>query len=191
MSALTLARVLAQHFPQVRAHVRAGVTSAALDAAETSLGFPFPQEVRDTYQAADGQDAPLPGVLLGLTWLPLDEVVREHAAWLELAADDASLTSRPAGAVQPVTFSARWLPFASDGAGNGLAVDLDPGPAGKAGQIITYGPDERERLVLAPNLPAFFCWVAEQIGAGRVTVKGDDVRLGGQASFLDAARILF
>lgn len=191
MSALTLAHALTQHFPQVRAHVRAGVTSAALDAAEANLGFSFPQEVRETYQTADGQDGPLPGVLLGLTWLPLDEVVREHAAWLELAADAPGLTSRPAGAVQPVTFSARWLPFASDSAGNGLAVDLAPGPAGKAGQIITYGPDERERLVLAPTLPAFLAWVAEQVEAGRVTVAGGNVRLDGAGSFLDRARELF
>lgn len=191
MSALNLAQALERHFPQVRARLRAGASPAALDAAEAGLNVPLTPEVRESYQAFDGQKAAVPGVLLGLKWLPLEEVVREHTTWLELAADDASLTSRPPEAVRPVSFSPRWIPFASDGAGNGLVVDLDPGPKGTPGQVITYGPDERERLVLAPDLPAFLSWVAEQIEAGRVTVEGDDVRLDGASSFLDQARILF
>ncbi|WP_342662506.1 SMI1/KNR4 family protein [Deinococcus apachensis] len=100
------------------------------------------------------------------------------------------MDSRPPGAVRPVTFSPAWFPFASDGGGNGLAVDLNPGPAGTLGQVITFGPDELTRLVLAPSLPAFLDWVADQIEAGRVTLEGNDMRLDGASSFLDRVRTL-
>ncbi|GAA5533967.1 SMI1/KNR4 family protein [Deinococcus aluminii] len=181
---------LTHHFPQLREDLRPGVRPAGLAEAERHLGQPLPPAVRDTYLACDGQLDVVPGVLLGLRWLPLDDVVREYATWLDLAGEDTGLDSRPPGAVRPVTFSPGWLPFASDGGGNGLAVDLQPGPAGTAGQVITFGPDETTRLVLASSLPAFLGWVADQIEAGRVTVEGNDVRLNGATSFLDAARTL-
>lgn len=191
MSAQLLAHTLARQFPPLRLRLRPGVTPSTLESAERSLGLVLPPSVRETYQTFDGQQGDLPGVLLGMKWLPLAEVLREHATWLELASEDPSLTSRPPEAVRPVTFSPAWVPIASDFAGNGLAVDLDPGPAGTVGQVITFGPDEHERLVLAPDLPAFLAWVAEQIEAGRVSLEGDAVRLDSHSSFLDAARTLF
>ncbi len=34
-----------------------------------------------------------------------------------------------------------WLPIGLDGGGNALAIDLAPGPNGRLGQLINYGPD--------------------------------------------------
>jgi len=105
--------------------------------------------------------------------------------------EDPGLNSRPEEAVRSANFIQAWLPVASDGAGNGLAVDLAPGRSCTAGQVITLGPDEETQLVPAPSLPAFLDWAAEQIYAGRVTQEGQDVRFQGTASFLDVARSLF
>lgn len=40
------------------------------------------------------------------------------------------------GHLREVYWSPGWIPFAEDGCGNLICVDLDPGPAGTAGQII-------------------------------------------------------
>lgn len=50
---------------------------------------------------------------------------------------------------------AAWWPFAEDGGGNHLMVDLDPPAGGTLGQVIVAGPDEDERRVLAPGLGAY------------------------------------
>lgn len=185
------ADALARSFPALRALLGPPAPLDDLTTAARALGQALPAEVQAVYRTFDGQVGVLPGVLLGLRWLPLADALREHATWRDLAGDDPNLDSRPPGAIRPVTFSPSWFPFASDGAGNGLAVDLAPGSAGTPGQVITFGPDETTRLVLSPTLPAFLGWVADQIEAGHVTLEGDDVRLDGASSFLDRARSLF
>jgi len=48
-----------------------------------------------------------------------------------------------------------WVPFAHDGAGGNLAIDYAPGPAGKVGQIINYGRDDRAHFQLAEDFDGF------------------------------------
>jgi len=50
-----------------------------------------------------------------------------------------------------------WVPFAVDGGGNHVAIDLAPGPAGRIGQIILFGPDETEIRCIGTDL-ADFLW---------------------------------
>ncbi|MVN89123.1 hypothetical protein GO986_20495 [Deinococcus sp. HMF7620] len=176
--------------PALAAPLRPPVDPLDVQAAEAALGQPLPVAVRQTYATHDGQDDILPGVLFGLTWLPLKRALQEHTTWMDLAQEDASLISKPDGAIRAVNFSQGWLPFATDGGGNGLAVDLDPGPAGTPGQVITYGPDEQPRRVVSTDLTAFFAWAARAVEAGDLTLSGDDARYQGASSFLDALRAL-
>jgi cell wall assembly regulator SMI1 len=72
----------------------------------------------------------------------------------------------------------RWLPFARDGGGNSYAVDMDPAPGGRAGQIIVIGPDEDLRRVLAPSL-------AELLAAAAKRGFGNDIHTEEQRFYFD------
>lgn len=156
-----------------------------LRAASNWFGQELPADVKLAYRVADGQHSSFPGVLFGMPWLSLEKARQEYQTWQGIAAEDPSLQSHPERAIKPLNFSPAWFPFAVDGGGNGLAVDLDPGEAGTVGQVITYGPDEQLRLVVAPSLTAFFAWAASEVKAGHLSVDGQEVRLNGASSLLD------
>lgn len=40
--------------------------------------------------------------------------------------------------IQPVHFDPKWIPFAQDGGGNMLCIDMNPGPNGNPGQVIQW-----------------------------------------------------
>jgi cell wall assembly regulator SMI1 len=54
--------------------------------------------------------------------------------------------------VQALFWNERWLPFARDGRGGVVCVDLAPAPAGVVGQVIFVGRDPDERTVLGASL---------------------------------------
>lgn len=53
-----------------------------------------------------------------------------------------------------------------------VGVDLDPGEQGTVGQIINFGRDEDNKLVLAPNLAAFIPRYLTALADGVETVPG-------------------
>ncbi|GGM54376.1 hypothetical protein GCM10008956_32850 [Deinococcus arenae] len=188
MSVSAFVDVLTARLPTLAAPLRGPVSAADLQLLQAAVEVPLPPEIQDLYATVDGQDGILPGALLGLTWLPARRAAQEHATWMDLAQDDPALVSEPAGAIQAVTFHHHWVPLAVDGSGNGLAVDLAPGPMGMAGQVITYGPDETTRRVVSPSVTALFHWAATAVAQRDVQVSGDEVTYRGHVSFLDALR---
>lgn len=97
----------------------------------------------------------------GYAFLALAEARRAWDGWADIrrAHDpedfDGMITVRGADPVRRVYTHAAWWPFAEDGGGNHLMVDLDPPAGGTLGQVIVAGPDEDERRVLAPGLGAY------------------------------------
>lgn len=176
---------LKAHVSELAAALQAPASLEAIQSAQQWFGQELPAEIQQAYQVANGQRPSLPGVLFGLQWLSLEAAEQEYRVWQGITAEDSNLESRPAGTIQPVNFSPAWFPFAVDGGGNGLAVDLAPASLGTVGQVITYGPDEQTRLVVAPSLDAFFSWATSEIETGHLTVEGQYVQLSGASSLLD------
>jgi cell wall assembly regulator SMI1 len=67
-----------------------------------------------------------------------------------------NFTSTPENAIRKIYFHYKWLPVFSDYGGNFIGIDLDPGPAGRKGQVINFGRDEEDMVVLAENLESLF-----------------------------------
>ncbi|MFI5909912.1 SMI1/KNR4 family protein [Dactylosporangium sp. NPDC051541] len=126
-----------------------GRSEGEIRAAEERLGFRLPEDVRALYRTIGDDDAE--HGLLGC-WhpAPLEQVV----AWYHQQSpgsygwDDGLFTDTPvvyetdpAGHVRRVSRSDWWVTFAPDHGLNYAALDLDPGPAGAAGQVIAYGRD--------------------------------------------------
>ena len=195
-------RFLAEHLPALC--LAPPAAPRALDAFARAAGRGAVGALASLYRRHDGQEGEAPALFFGLRFLPLAEVGDEWSRWSAMVEHDPSLladiavASHPAGAVQPVYYSPAWLPFAADGAGNGLAVDLAPGPDGRPGQVIGFGADEAVRRVLAPSAEAFVEWCARACETGLATVAPDAgapgglaLHIGGAAHLLDVAPALF
>lgn len=184
-------RYLTEHGPSLADDLAPGASGADLDALAERTGLALPDAFRAVYRHHDGQRSPTPGLFFGLHFLPAHEVGEEWGRWAELLrddpalADDIDVSSHPDGAVRPTYFSTAWLPFASDGAGNHLAVDLDPGPQGTTGQVISFGADEDTRYVLAPSAAHFLGWCAQTCETGGAAVVADPDAPGGRTLLLE------
>jgi cell wall assembly regulator SMI1 len=141
-----------------------------------------------------------PGVIFGAILLSLEAAAAEQQVWCNVAsllerciADYSALsalqksfggqserviqwlahqTSVPAGAIQCTYAHPRWLPLATDGGGNNIALDLAPGPAGRWGQIILFGRDFDTKYVVAPSWAAFLEQFADDLENGKHLLLG-------------------
>ncbi|WP_216322565.1 SMI1/KNR4 family protein [Deinococcus aestuarii] len=167
----------AQHVPAVHATLRPGVTEAELDAFEARNDLRLPQAFRTLYRWHDGQDWSVGGVL-GLSFMPLNEVEWTRQMWREIAEGETAdmnisiyTVSHPTGAIREQYAQRDLLPFLSDGGGNHVALDLAPDVRGRAGQVITTGRDETHRYVLASDLEGFLREYLARLEVGQVTVE--------------------
>lgn len=177
-----LARIEAWHttkVPLIHASLRPGVTDAELNALETKTGLKLPDAYRELYRWHDGQNWAV-GSLFGLGFLPLTEVISEWQVWQDIIQESPDMNdeipsqSIPSGCVQDAYVTPGWLPFLTDGGGNSVGVDLNPGPAGVNGQVINFGRDEEKKYVLADSLDSFLREYLRRLEAGRVQVAGHE-----------------
>lgn len=68
--------------------------------------------------------------------------------------------SFPKGYIKPQYANSNWIPLVTDNAGNYIAVDLDPDVEGKISQVIIFGREHDEKVVVAPNWGEFLLSVA-------------------------------
>jgi cell wall assembly regulator SMI1 len=99
------------------------------------------------------------------TWQMLDGLSAEFA--------DSHALTEPEPGVRALWWSARWIPFAGDGAGNHLCVDLDPAPGGCVGQVIEFVHDHGVRPRLADSLSDWFEKEAARLERGELVVVED------------------
>ncbi|GGU99942.1 hypothetical protein GCM10010182_16330 [Actinomadura cremea] len=111
--------------------------TALLDAFHGEL----PPDLAALYGEADGDEET--GLFHGHPWFDLESVtthVHHHEPWTWT---DEPLWSMPGGEppgkVRRWSSSLDWVPFATSTGGDYLAVDLDPGPDGRPGQVIRMG----------------------------------------------------
>ena len=165
-------------FPQLLSSLRPGISEDQLDAVETELGRKFPEQLRELYMLANGEADASAGLFFGLPFIPLDRLKSERKIWDEIAeeAGDSSgisdfLTSNPANAIQTRYANRNWLPISHDWGGNHIGVDIGPGPSGTFGQVINFGRDEDNMIVLASSVGAFLAWIADSLEAGNFIIE--------------------
>jgi cell wall assembly regulator SMI1 len=166
------------NFPQLLNNLRSGVSDDQLDAAEAELGREMPQQLRELYKLANGEADESIGLFFGLPFIPLDRLKSERASWDKVAEDAGDdpgisefLTSNPANAIQTNYANKNWLPVSHDWGGNHIGVDIGPGPSGTHGQVINFGRDEDNMIVLASSVGAFLAWLADSLEAGNFKIE--------------------
>jgi cell wall assembly regulator SMI1 len=144
--------------------LRKGATETAIVAAETLMNVKLPADYRAWLAISDGQEDGGLALFDGdCRMLPLDQVL---AAWVYNAQfvveewDDEPVTDDMH--VRPYVWHPTRIPIAADYLGNGPFLDLRPGPAGVAGQIIGL-VSEHEFEVIASSLDEYFVRRAEEL----------------------------
>lgn len=139
----------ARRHPGRRIHEERPASEAELARAEAELGVRLPDDVRALYRIHNGVWA---AGLLGREdgFAPLDEVVDTWRLLADVAGGERGETD--SAAVRPAGFAPGWIPITTVGAGDAFCVDLDPGPAGRPGQIIWVEHGGPSRLFVAGAL---------------------------------------
>jgi len=148
----------------------------------------------------------IPGLFYGLQFSPLQTVVSEWEFWTSCLDDphisaeqmNALSSSSKPGFVKPVYFNRKWIPLT--GGSDHLALDFDPGPNGKLGQVINFGRDEDVKYVIANSFDDFLDWYVNQLESGNFVIKewtGSgfghelEIKTPNYNHFLDAVREIF
>ena len=165
------------HAPTIRGGLRPGARERELDDLERHLGRTLPPEFRAVYLVHDGENSSWGSVIPFFEeFLPLAGVLRWSGYALtpeERAELNQIVEIEEPGVIRQVALSDACIPFARDGAGNYLAVDLEPGPQGTLGQVVDSGRDDltQPRRCYAPELIAWFERLADRMESGEIEVE--------------------
>lgn len=164
----------------------AGASDQEIDAVQESIGLEFPEQLKALYRMHNGEfeygSKNYLGLFCDYQFLSLSHTQAKYASiryvhrfWsAEGEGDPCEYCAVPAGSVNNTTVDLGWLPIGDCG-GNGIAVDLNPGPLGVKGQIINYGRDDFIHYQIAPDLLSFLQLIRDQYAKRRWhTAFGDE-----------------
>lgn len=140
-----------------------GVTDEQIKKAEELIGCSFPSELAELYKYNNGnltseKENVYLGAILGLQFISLEVLLCEWRDWCEFTNEkalDEYCTSINKHTVKCLYANDHWIPFASDGCGNHIGIDLDPDINGTVGQVINFGSNENDKIVFARSLNEF------------------------------------
>jgi cell wall assembly regulator SMI1 len=139
-----------------------GATDSEIQQFENEFNLKLPDDVKEYLKllngegttTANGIEGSEVGMFLGLSALGLDDIKREFNIWKEVWDGNPEFAeeeyqSVPEGAINAKHVDAdNWIGLTIDGCGNSIGIDLNPGPKGKAGQVISWGRHYYDDTVL-------------------------------------------
>lgn len=142
---------------------------------ENIIGEKIPEDFRELYLWHNGESESVSGVMAGFRWMSIDSVIREWGALQESAYE---IISDKDGLIKEGKYKKGWVPFAEDGGGSFIVMDLDPGDKGTYGQIITIDRDSDISYVISENLKAFLDFIRNNFKDGNIkTWQDDDIKV--------------
>jgi len=155
------------HVPNVLEDLYEGASDNDIKALEAQWGVVLPNDLRASLQIYDGEDGlhsiAAPWLLFSLRQMALE--VKDMRAFAQNQTDTGEMEAR--GPVKSMLWNSAWVPFAGDGSGNLLCVDLDPEPAGHRGQVIQWAADPPFIAVVAESFRAWLIQFADELSAGK------------------------
>lgn len=179
---------LQQQYPEAAADfgtafgLNAGADEADFARLEAVLGYALPDDFKQLYRVANGEIEGSNGLLMSEEWLSIERIIDEYGVWKALydkgifvsaEGQDQGCQPEDAGIKADYWWNPRWIPITSDGTGNNKMIDLDPAPAGRAGQIIQMWHDDPGRSQEAESLYALLDRFARDLEAGLYVLDAD------------------
>jgi cell wall assembly regulator SMI1 len=157
-----------------------GVTQNAISEFEDYLGRKLPSDfVKSLLTHASAKKIiPCPYGLKAYSLLSIDEMIE---VWLEMndrydrlfkSFDHGRVKSSP-GVIQQ-WWAPYWLPFATEGSGDFMCIDLCPTYPGILGQVLWVPHDSPKRLILADSTFDFLSELANNFELGVYKIRKDD-----------------
>ncbi len=137
-------------------YLRGGAHKYELDELEERLNIELPDQLREWYRVHDGQNDRLETMplLRNLTFSPIQKMI-ETWTFLQEEYDPDGEQAENDSAIKPMLWNPAWIPFATNGSGDYVCIDMDPADDGKYGQILYFWHDWNNRSVEAESLNAF------------------------------------
>jgi len=166
---------LQTNLPQYATLLNKGANEEEIDALKNYFPFSLPEELFELYRLNNGdaiaKNEPGLGSFMGLEFLPIDRIIKEHESWSKIPEDDNTelstyCSAKPEGVVKLKYANLKWIPILADYGGNYIGIDLDPDIKGVIGQIINFGRDEMDKVQIARNLDGLLDVVLEEISNG-------------------------
>jgi cell wall assembly regulator SMI1 len=149
---------LASNDPARFADLNPPAADEAIRELERRLGLALPGEFVDSLKVHDGQRGQAGALFDGNQLLPIRHIAMSWSSWTELL-DDGDFdgrVARPDAGIRDGWWQRGWVPFASNGGGDYLCLDLTPAPRGRLGQVIEVLHDVPQRVRVAPSFAVWF-----------------------------------
>lgn len=177
---------LKQNAPDAAESIGPPVPEQAIVEAEAQLGFALPDELKALYRTVglSPDKAELPSICIDAEdqgpfahyLLTIEEMLDEWGTWKELTDlgefDDRSPDRTDPGVVE-AWWNTKWVPFAGDGGGGCIVVDLGPAEGGTIGQVVTHCHESGDHRVLARSLSEYFEQIADGMESGQFEYTDD------------------
>jgi cell wall assembly regulator SMI1/ankyrin repeat protein len=159
---------------EMLAGLNAGASPQELSQLERTVGKELLDDFKAAYGIHNGQRGggdlvpPLAKNEEGYFLIPIKSIASEWKSWKDLTVrgEFKAKESSPETGIQGVWWHPGWIPFASNGAGDSISLDLAPAVGGTIGQVITMGHEISRRQLLAPSFIAWFTELAQMIEQG-------------------------
>jgi cell wall assembly regulator SMI1 len=165
---------LAEASPKLLKSLRKGVSPTELGALEKTVGHPLPDSIKAVYLANNGQkDSSNPliptedALADGYSLMPIHDILSDWSM-LNGLLTDGEFEGRKAASDKGVRkdwWNPGWIPFAGDGEGDYLALDLVPTPEGKKGQIIQIDHESGRRKLLTSSFDEWLANLAQDLAS--------------------------
>lgn len=151
---IRLEQWLAKHDPARLADLRPPAKSGQLADLAATLRLVLPEELVDGLRRHDGQVRKGPGLFGEMAYSSCVAIATDWGSLTQLANDGDfdDLPNAPDDGIASAWWHAGWIPFASNGAGDHLCIDMAPARGGRQGQIITFQHDHPRRRLIGSSL---------------------------------------
>jgi cell wall assembly regulator SMI1 len=159
---------LRKNFPDGLENLGQPAQGCEIEDLEKSIGSPLPHELKELLCIHNGEQPNEIWLFGNWSLLPVKYIDKAwHKEIVQAAQLDCGLV--PDEYVKPCIWNCKWYPFAYDGSGGYLCVDMDPSSAGSAGQVILTNTDGFCRRV-AKSVSLFLDKFRIALHDGKLTV---------------------
>lgn len=163
---------LREHARPLERSLAGGVSQDQLRKLEATLHVTLPQAFKDSLTIHDGQKGDndlIPDDGIGSFFLlPSKHILRDWKEWNAVQAVGDFDKAAPEKGITKAWWNPGWIPFASNGGGDHLCLDLSPAKGGIVGQVIRVRHDDAARTLMATSFGAWLQALADTIEKGGI-----------------------
>lgn len=174
-------RWLAANAPQIHESLNPPAAAGEIEQLAAIMGQDLPPDLVASYQIHNGQNDESEGggmMPFGKDYgdiahslASIQEVIMDYEMMTDLleSGDFVGIEKEPHDAIKTAPWNKAWIPIANDGGGDYHCVDLDPGPRGTRGQIITV-VEGNTQAVIADSLAEWLQKIAGEMEANALSL---------------------